>query len=141
MNAGIETSIWLALKSRITSIPFSYAKAFPGQTFTPPSLSGKLLPFFRIGRVTATPIRQLVEAGKPHERTGSLIITLVHPLGQDISVYDQIGAQLAEHFHDGLQMRYGDVCVTVTSSPHVQEGYDDSGYWNVPVRVAWRCFA
>jgi hypothetical protein len=69
------------------------------------------------------------------------MVTLVHPLGQDVAVYDQIAASIAEHFSDGTQARHGAVCVAVVSYPHVQEGYEDAGYWTVPVRIPWRCFA
>lgn len=141
MNAGIETSIWLALKAHIDTLPLAYPRAWPGQTFQVPSSGGQLLPFLRIGRVTVAPARQLLADGKPHERSGSLMVTLVHPLGQDVAVYDQIAAGIAEHFIDGTQMRYGAVCVAVRSYPHVQEGYEDTGYWTVPVRIPWRCFA
>lgn len=141
MSAKTETSIWLALKSRVESIPIPYAAAWPGQTFEPPFLSGALQPYLRIGRVTVSPVPQLIDSGRRHDRSGSLIVTLVHPLGQDVSVYDQIAATIAEHFRDGTAMRYGGVCVSVTSYPHVQEGYEENGYWTVPVSIPWRTFA
>ncbi len=141
MSALTETSIWLALKGRVQSLPLSYSKAWPGQTFEVPHTDTTLLPYLRIGRVSVSPTRILIAPGKPHDRNGSLMITLVHPLGQDVSVYDQIGATIANHFKDGTEMRYGNVCVSVTDYPHVQEGYEDNGYWTVPVRVPWRCFA
>lgn len=138
---SVETKIWLALKAHAESIPIGFAKAWPGQIFTPPSASGKLLPYFRIGRVAVDPIRQFLDFGKPHERTGSLMVTLVYPLGSDVSVYDNIAGEVAKHFIDGTQMRYQDVCVLVTDYPYVNEGYEDNGYWTVPVRIPWRCYA
>lgn len=136
MSAKIETSIWLAIKSRIDDLSMAYDIAWPGERFNPGAK-----PYLRIGRVSATPIRELIADGKPHNRTGSIIITLVYPIGPNVSVFDQIGATIAEHFIDGTQMRYGDVCVTVTSYPHVQEGYEDNGWWTVPVVIPWRTFA
>lgn len=141
MSAKIETAIWLALKSRVLSLPLTLPFSWPGQTFTPPSVGGKLVPYLRIGRVSTNPVRQTIAAGKPHERAGMLMVTLVHPLGQDVSVYDQLGATIAEHFKDGAQMRSNPVCVSVTSYPHVQEGFEENGYWQVPVSIPWRCFA
>lgn len=139
--AGIETSIWLALKSRVESLSLTYLRAWPGAVFTPPSAGGKLQPFLRIGRVSVAPVGLLVDKGQPHERRGSLIITLVYPLGQDISVYDEMGAKIASHFKDGIEMRYSDICVSVRDYPHVQEGYEETGYWNVPVVIPWKCYA
>lgn len=141
MSAGIETSIWLALKSRIDTLPLAYPRAWPGQAFQVPSSGGLPQPYLRVGRVSADPVRLFLGDGEPHRRTGSLMVALVHPLGQAVAVYDQIAAGIAEHFIDGTQMRYGAVCVAVSSYPHVQEGYEDTGYWTVPVRIPWRCFA
>ncbi|MFG0227284.1 phage tail terminator-like protein, partial [Streptococcus suis] len=80
--------------------------------------------YLRVGRVSADPVRLFLGDGEPHRRTGSLMVTLVHPLVQAVAVYDQIAAGIAEHFIDGTQMRYGAVCVAVSSYPHVQEGYE-----------------
>lgn len=141
MNAKIETAIWLALKAGVNSLPLDYAKAWPSQVFTVPHDGALPLPYLRIGRISVAPVRRLIAAGKAHERTGSLMITLVYPLGQEIHVYDQLAGTIADHFKDGTQMNYEGVCVTITSYPHVQEGYEDNGYWTVPVRIPWRCFA
>lgn len=141
MSAGIETSIWLALKSRVDSLPLAYSKAWPGQTFTPPSGGGKLLPFLRIGRVSVAPVNPYLDDGQPSWRSGTLIITLVHPLGQDIAVYDQIASGIATHFGKGTEMAYAGLTVSVKNTPHVQDGYEDNGYWGVPATIPWRCYA
>lgn len=135
----VETSIWLALKSHVESLPFP--KAWPAQVFAVPSANGRPQPYLRIGRISVEPVGVFVDYAKPHERSGSLIVTLVYPLGSDVSVYDQIAGDIAAHFVDGTNMRSGNVCVTVPSYPYVNEGYDDNGYWTVPVSIPWRCFA
>ncbi|WP_194273468.1 DUF4128 domain-containing protein [Alcaligenes faecalis] len=141
MSAKTETAIWLAIKGRVESLPLSYTKAWPGQTFEVPHAGGLPQPYLRVGRVTVAPVRQMIAPGKPHRRTGALIITLVYPLGQDVSAYDQIAGTVADHFRDGTQMTYGGVCVSVTDYPHAQEGYEENGFWTVPVRIPWQCFA
>lgn len=143
MSARIETAIWLALKARIETIPLGLSFAWPGETFVAPSSGVSLLPYLRVGRVTASPVRQVIAPGKPHERTGAIIVTLVAPLStkQNVSVYDQMAGEIALHFRDGTEMTFSGICVSVTSYPHVQEGYEDSGYWTVPVSIPWRCFA
>lgn len=137
----IETRIWLALKARIESLPLGFPRAWPGQTFDRPYDGAALKPYLRIGRVSASPAGVMIDYAKPHDRRGSLIVTLVHQLGPDTSVFDQYAATIAAHFRDGTQMRYGAVCVTVPTYPHVQPGYETDGYWSVPVNVPWRCFA
>ena len=143
MSAKLETSIWMALRSRIETIPLDYAVAWPGETFTAPYEASSTQPYLRVGRVTASPVRLFVQNDQSHDRTGSIIITLVNPIRPDmaVSVYDQRAATIAEHFRDGTEMLFNDVLVTVTSYPHVQNGYEDNGYWTVPVRIPWRCLS
>lgn len=138
---GIETKLWLALRSRLETLLPDMPKAWPSEVFTVPHANGLPQPYLRIGRVSVAPRRVFIADGQPYDRSGSLMVTLVHPLGQTVSVYDQIGATIADHFVDGTKMTYDGLCVTVPSRPHVQEGYSDNGYWTVPVRVPWRCFA
>lgn len=138
---SVETKIWLALRARIESIPLPFAKAWPAETFTPTHTDGQLTPYLRIGRVTVAPIPVFIDDGKRHQRTGTLIITLVHPLGQVTSVYDEYAGQIAAHFAEGIAMYYDGVCVKITAQPHVQPGFEDNGYWQVPISIPWRTFA
>lgn len=138
MNPSVETQIWLALKARIETLPLQIVKLWPAEKSSPPTLPAG---FLRIGRVTVAPNRQFIKDGQPYERTGALIITLVQPLLHDVAVYDNQAGNIAEHFKDGTKTRFGNVCVKVTSYPHVQEGYEDFGYWNVPISIPWRAFA
>ena len=138
---SVETKIWLALRERIESIPLPFARAWPAETFTPVYSDGELLPYLRIGRVTVAPVPVFIDTGKRHQRTGTLIITLVHPLGRVASVYDEYAGQIAAHFNEGTSMYYNGVCVKVTAQPHVQPGYEQDAYWTVPISIPWRTFA
>lgn len=137
MSASTETSIWLALKSRVNTLSLTLPKAWPGQMFEVAGREG----YLRIGRVSAAPARMMIANAEAHSREGFLIITLVYKLGQAIEAYDQMAGNIAQHFIDGTTMRSGNVCVMVPSYPQVVEGYEDSGYWNVPVRIPWIAFA
>lgn len=136
MMPAIETQIWLALKSGIDSLGLSLPIAWPAEKFTAVT-SG----YIRVGVVTAAPTATLIADGKKHVRRGSLMITLVLPMGPDSSVFVEMAASIAKQFKEGANVRYNDVCVTITSAPHVVDGYEDGGYWNVPVRIPWRVFA
>lgn len=139
---SIEVSIWLALRSRVESIPLPFPVALPGDPFTPPYGSNGLEPFLRVGRITVAPIRRIIANGRPHERTGAIIVTLVHSLNQpSVATYDQYAGIIAEHFADGTCMEHSGIAVSVPSYPHVLDGYEDDGYWTAPVRIPWRCFA
>lgn len=140
MQPSVETKIWMALKSRINSYATSMPKLMPGEKYTRPS--GDLpLPYIRVGRVSVDPIPVFIDHGKRHDRTGFLMLTVVEPLHQSIEVYDNSAGMLAHHFKDGTSMAFRDVCVTVTAYPHVMDGFEESGYWETPVRIPWRCFA
>lgn len=141
MSATVETLIWLALKSQVESLPLGFPIAWPGMVFNPPYNQDSLEPYIRSGRVTANPTRELIGNNKPHVRTGVLILTLVHPLGPDTSVLDEYSGTIASHFKEGTNMRRGGVCVTVTNYPHVVEGYQEDGYFSIPIRIPWRSFA
>lgn len=126
----------MALRSRVTTCLPAMRKAWPAEPFEVDASA-----YLRIGDVSTTPTTILVATNKPHLRTGILIVTLVHPLTASAGeVYKDIAGQIAEHFYDGLSMRYLNACVTVDGAPHVQDGYLDNGYWTVPVAINWRCF-
>lgn len=139
---SVEVSIWLALRSRVESIPLGFPIAYPGVRFTPPGAPGKPEPFLRVGRITVAPLRRYIDSGQHHERTGTLMVTLVHPLNQPlVETYDQYAGIIAEHFKDGTSMEHNGIAVSIPSYPHVLDGYEDDGYWTAPVRIPWRCFA
>lgn len=148
MSATVETKIWLALRECIESIPLDFPVLMPGEPAVAPFdeagsyfAEGKLKPFIRVGRATADPSRAFIANGMPHVRTGFLILTLAHPMGQNTSVFYQYAGTIAAHFSDSVSMRYDDVCVTITRYPSVDDGYEDNGYFNIPVRIPWRCSA
>jgi len=142
MTPSIETSIWLALKAHLRTIQSEFKFAWPGEGFTIPHDETGLLPYWRVGYLSVAPVAMEIAYGKLHLRTGTLIVTLVHPMGGDVAVFNEYAGQMAQHFTDGLKMRYGGaVCVEIPNYPHVMDGYEDSGYWTVPVSIPWRCFA
>lgn len=137
MAASIETSVWLALRSRIESIPLSPLppRAYPASTYSPTGAA-----YLSIGGVSIDPQRVFIGRGA-HERNGTLGITYIAPLGQDSSVYTQIAGLIAAHFPDDLKIRYGDICLRVTSYPTIPGGYREGGYWHEPVTIPWQVMA
>lgn len=140
---AVEVDIWLALKARTESFATSRAIAWPGEAFEVPSIGGRLQPYLRVAFINATPARMLIKDGRPHERTGFLMLTMVYPIvaGVPLKTYLTEPAAIAAHFKDGTRTRYGNVCVSVPEYPYVMDGYEDEGYYTVPVRIPWRCFA
>lgn len=137
-----ETDIWMAIKAKIAAMSLDGLPiAWPAQKFAAPTSGGVPAPYLRVGRVFTAPVRQFIDDGKPHRRSGSIVITVVYPLGADVAVFDQMAGRVAQYFKDGTQMFYGGFCVKITSAPAVQEGFEDNGYWQVPVVIDWECFA
>lgn len=132
---GVETKIWMALKSRIQSIPGGLAIAYPADVFTPGAAA-----YIAVGRVNIAPERVFVAAGA-HERRGTLTLSHVAPIGQDQAVYEEAGAKIAAHFPADLCMNFQGVAVRIVSAPHVVDGYRDGAWWRTPVNVFWRCGA
>ena len=132
---GIETKIWLALKSRIQSIPGGLAIAYPADVFAPGAAA-----YIAVGRVNIAPERVFVASGA-HERRGTLTLSHVAPIGQDQAVYEEAGATIAAHFPADLCINFQGVAVKIVSAPHVIDGYRDGAWWRTPVNVFWRCGA
>lgn len=136
MAAHIETAIWLALRARVETLAGGLPVAWPGQTYRP-----GVTAFLRVANVSSAPEPVQIENDRAHQRAGSLMVTLVYPLGQDVSVYVQTAADIARHFAEGTEMWHDPVCVSVTRAPHVMDGHEDNGFWTVPIRIPWRCVA
>ena len=133
--AEVETKIWMALKSRIQSIPGGLAIAYPADVFTPTDAA-----YIAVGRVNIAPERVFVASGA-HERRGTLTLSHVAPIGQDQAVYEEAGAKIAAHFPADLCMNFQGIAVKVVSASHVVDGYRDGAWWRTPVNVFWRCAA
>ena len=133
--AEVETKIWMALKTRIQSIPGGLTVAYPADVYTPGAAA-----YIAVGRVNIAPERVFVAAGV-HERRGTLTLSHVAPIGQDQAVYEEAGAKIAAHFPDDLCMKFSNVVVHVVSASHVVDGYRDGAWWRTPVNVFWRASA
>ena len=132
---GIETKIWIALKSRIQSIPGGLAIAYPADVFTPGAAA-----YIAVDDTSAAPQRVMVSRGH-HERVGVITVSYVAPIGQDFSVYKEAGSAIAAHFPADLCMNFQGVAVRVIKDSYVVDGYRDGAWWRTPVNVFWRCGA
>lgn len=140
MAWSVEAKIWLALKNRMQLFPTSRPVLWPGEnTPIPNGVDG----YWRVGRVFADPANIFVDDGKKHRRTGFLMVTLVRGLTGTgpVETKDTEAGNLAAWFKDGTSMRFEGVCVKVNNYPYVMDGYEESGYWETPVRIPWLCFA
>lgn len=133
MAPTIPTQIWLALRSRIETLPLTPKPpvAYPASSFTPGASA-----FIAVGLTVATPRRVMIGAGE-HDRSGTLTLSYADVIGKDYSVYAEKAGQIAAHFAEDTAIRYGGACVKVVSAPQPQEGFRDQGWWRMPVVIRW----
>lgn len=140
MTQQVDSDIWKALKKGIVEacndLSITYDVAYPGNTYYP-----EMKPYIRVAYIPSPPVRMFIGNNRPHDRTGMLILTPVFPiLNVDYSEYLSLPSDIAHYFYDGKMMLNNDVCVIVDGAPYVSPGGEDNGWWDVPVRINWRCF-
>lgn len=135
MAISVETEIWLAIKARIataTALPI----AWPALDFAPDAGCA----FLQVANVINPPNRLSVGTGA-YDRSGTLALVLVYPMGQPVEVSQEVAGQIAAHFPEDLRLRYGAACVRIERRAHVMEGFRDGGWWRTPINIFWRSFA
>lgn len=140
----VENRICKALRTHAESLllPGEPPFLWPGESNLLPDASGALRDYVRVGDVTNAPSRLLLKGGKPNQRGGALMLTYVCPVTRYTTEQcKEMAGKIAAHFVDGTRVKYQGVCVEITDYPHVQDGYEDAGFWTIPVRIPWRCFA
>ena len=124
----------MALKERVQTLGLTgVSVVYPAAKTTPQGVRLEVM------NILAAPERVLIGSG-PHERTGTLQLTLKHPL--PVVAYEatqQLAGQIADHFPADLRLRFRQACVQIVSAPAVHEGFEDGGYWVTPIRIRWRC--
>lgn len=131
-----ETEIWLAIKPRIELAAGQLCVAWPAEDFRPTAGS----PYLQVTNVINQPARLSIGLGA-HDRTGTLAMVLVYPLGQALEVSLEIAGQIAAMFPEDLKLRYGNACVRIESRAHVVDGFREGAWWRTPINVFWRSFA
>lgn len=137
----INTKIWMALRSGVQGLPISPMPeiAWPGSTFEPVAGS----PFLAIGEVYTAPRRAVINRAVM-DRSGSITVTAVWPIGQDPAVYREISGKIADHF-TGRCLAFQGVKLTLQSEggqvAYAAAGYRDGGWWRTPVICPWRTWA
>lgn len=145
----IETSIWQALRARVQTLPGGLAINWPMEPFTPPTASGKPLPYIECRNMPNAVNRLFIGSNEPHERPGILQLTLCWPVSEvgtgsgkthpDVLV--QRSGEIAAHFPTDHAMEFQGVRVRVERAPDVSQPYRDDAYWRCPTSVRWRCYA
>ncbi|TPN26626.1 hypothetical protein FKO01_25470 [Mesorhizobium sp. B2-3-3] len=136
---SIETSIWLALKARVTALVLSPALpvAWPNETYVPSPTQN----YLRVTHIPNVNRRLFIGSTEPHQRIGLLQVNVFAKKNQDAAVAAEIAGQVAAWFPTDLRLTYGDVSVRVMSAPVIAQAIADDTHWLVPVTVDYECFA
>lgn len=134
----IETSIWLALKARAQALVLSpvLPVAWPNESFTKPKGG-----FLRVTHVSNVNRRLFLGSSDPHQRLGLLQIDVFGKKNESVAVAVEIAGKVAEHFGCGTETWRDGLRVTVTKAPDVGQPIDGDSHVQVPVTIAYECFA
>ena len=136
----IETSDWLALKSRVDTLALDTAIPIyePGAIFSPPKDANGPLPYILLSDVMNDRDRRGIDASL-HVRSGVLMLTLQWPIALPIehAREKEIGGQIAAHFPADTCMSFGRSRLRVTQDSAAMQAYVDGAYRVVVVRVFW----
>lgn len=142
---SIETTDWLALKSRIDTLVTDpvMTRYEPDALVTPPTDAIGPAPYILLSDVTNDPVRVGLSArpvvGVDHVRSGTLMLTVQWPIARAVTHVQlkEIGGQIAAHFPADTCMTFGPSQLRVTADAAALPAYVDGAYRVVTVRVFW----
>lgn len=139
----VETSIWMALRQRVVSIPGGYAIAMPKVAFAKPSTNGQPDPYVQVDNMHNDPERMTIGSDGPADRRGILTLSLMYPvaLNHDETVITEAAGKIAAHWPQDLKLPMDGIVVRIEAPPRVVDAMRDDAYWRTPITIRWRTFA
>ncbi|ALC12476.1 phage tail terminator-like protein [Sphingopyxis sp. 113P3] len=142
---SIQTTDWLALKSRIDTLVTNPAmtKFEPGDILTPPTDANGPAPYILLSDVTNEPVRVGLSArpvvGVDHIRSGTLMLAVQWPIARAVTHAQlrEIAGQIAAHFPADTCMNFGQSRLRTTRDADAMQDYVDGAYRVAVVRVFW----
>lgn len=142
---SIQTSDWLALKSRIDTLVTDPAmqRFEPGAIVTPPSDANGPAPFILLSDVPNDPQRVGLSSrpnvGVDHIRSGTLMLAIQWPIARAVSHTQlrEIQGHVAAHFPADLCMSFGASRLRTTQDAAVMQPYVEDAYRVAVVRAFW----
>lgn len=138
---SIETTDWLALKSRIDTLVTDpvLLRFEPGAIVTPPTDASGPAPFILLSDVTNDPDRGGRIDPRLHARSGTLMLALQWPIARAVThtQIKEVAGQIAAHFPADTCMAFGPSRLRVTQDAAAMQAYVDGAYRVAVVRVLW----
>lgn len=141
----IQTTDWLALKSRIDTLATDPAMPIfePDAIVTPSADAIGPAPFILLSDVPNDPVRVGISSrsgrGVEHTRSGTLMLTLQWPIARAVTHTQmrEIAGEIAAHFPADACMSFGPSRLRVTQDASVLPSYVDGAYRITVVRALW----
>lgn len=134
----IETSIWLVLKAKVQALVLSPVLpiAWPNESFNKPTGG-----YLRVTHVPNVNRRLFLSPSDPHQRLGLLQIDVFGKKNENATVAVEIAGRVAQHFACGTDMWRDSLRVSVAKAPDVGQPIEGDTHVQVPVTIAYECFA
>lgn len=135
----VETEIMELLFARLGSLVSGPALpiAWPNVSFTPPADHR----YLRVQFVPNIANRVLIDSDGPHQHLGLLQVSVYWTKGAGEKDVRNAAAAVAAHFPCDLKLRSGGLTVRITKRPDVADMLVEDAAIQIPVMIAWECWA
>lgn len=137
---SIQTTDWLALKSRIDALTTNPAMTTfePGAIVTPPKDATGPAPYVLLSDVTNEPVRRGIDP-RLHVRSGTLMLSIQWPIARAVTHIQlkELAGQIAAQFPADTCMSFGPSRLRVTQDAAALPAYVDGAYRVAVIRVPW----
>jgi hypothetical protein len=139
MASTAEVAIMEALFGRLGALVLNpvHTIAWPNVPFTPPGNQR----YLRAQFVPNVANRLLISSDGPHQHLGLLQVSVYDTKGQGESRARETAGLVAAHFPADFKIHNAPVTVRVTKRPDVADLIVEDAAIQIPVMVAWECWA
>lgn len=139
MATTAEVAIMEALFGHLATLALVpvHTIAWPNVPFTPPGNQR----YLRVQFVPNVANRLLISSDGPHQHLGLLQVSVYDTKGQGESRAREIAGLVAAHFSTDLKLHNAPVTVRITKRPDVADLIVEDAAIQIPVMIAWECWA
>lgn len=140
MTRAIETSIWLALRTRLEALVLDpvHTVAWPNESFDQPAPT---VPYLRVTWLPNVNRRLFLDGADPHQRLSIFQIDAFEVKNKDSAIALEMAGQVAAHFPADLKMTADGITAQVVRAPTVAQPLDGDTHLQVPVTIPIEVFA
>ena len=134
-----ETLITEALFARLSSLVLApvHQIAWPNIAFMPPADRR----YLRVQYVPNVANRILIGSDGPHQQLGLMQVSVYDAKGKGETRAREIAGLVAGHFSTDLKLHSAPITVRITKRPDVRDLIVEDAAIQIPVMIAWECWA